>query len=522
MAASRRNAPARTLRVPSREVTLPHLISAMQELLTPAGVQASTDHLFKGAVFGRDSLRVAEDLMPWFPSIARQVAITLARHQGKTFDLTREEEPGRIHHEYRADFLGFERVGPEQRRIMEQLAAHWGWLVEGRELCYYGTVDATPQFVRLICDYVARRGGDFLDQEFQHRDTTVATLRESLLAALGWIVRRLHESPLGLLEFRRTNPHGLRWQVMRDGALSYAHEDGTLANAEAPVASLEVQGLAYDALTQAAGLLEAARPQEAREWRRLAGDLQTTVFGRFWMEDVGYFAMALDRAPDGTVRQVRTLSTVAAELLETGIFDSLPGEDRWRYVEAIVRRIYSEEFLTDAGIRARGLRHWNLFGRDLWEYHSSRAVWAVMTNVFARGLRRQGFPALARDMETRMLNAAGIANSYAEFFYVDRDGRVVYDPKGRFAPEVEPVVILGTNIPERTQAWTVSALLRSVLTQAEERRPSPTPMERELLPTPTRRLRGRALREAFPTTYAYRVDTERGRAIEREVLERAG
>lgn len=531
--------------VPSREVTLQGLVSSLQEVLTPVGVQASTDHLFKGAVFGRDSLRVAEDLLAWFPSISRQVIVTLAHHQGREIDRLREEEPGRIHHEYRADFFGYEKVGREQLEIMEHLGAQWGWLTPGHELCYYGTVDATPQFARLVCSFASRYGRDLLFQEIRHRGGQSVTVRESLLLALAWIVRRLKDSPLGLLEFQRANPRGIRFQVMRDGALSYAHADGTLANADAPIASLEVQGLAYDALTQSAELLGQECPREAEEWRRLAGQIQATVLERFWMEDQRYFAMALDRTPDGTVRPLRTLSTVPDELLETGIFDSLPDTDRRRYVEAIVRRIYSEEFLTDAGIRSLARRHGNRFGRDLWEYQGARVVWAVMTNVFARGLRRQGLLALARDIENRTLNAAALSGLYAEFFYVDLEGRVVYDPKGGHRRagvpariegdglppsgrgrgghgRVEPRTILGTNLPERTQAWTVSALLRAFLAQEEEPIPAPTPLEEELLGRgPTERLRGTALAAAFPTSYAYQVDTKRAQAIEREILESA-
>jgi hypothetical protein len=144
-----------------------------------------------------------------------------------------------------------------------------------------------------------------------------------------------------------------------------------------------------------------------------------------------------------------------------------------------------------------------------------------MTNVFARGLRRQGLLTLARDIENRMINAAAISGLFAEFFYVDLENRVVFDPKALYA-RVAPQTILGTNIPERTQAWTVSALLRAYLAQGEEPVPSPTPLEKELLPHgPTGRLHGDALAAAFPTSYAYRVDTKRAQAIEGEILEEA-
>jgi hypothetical protein len=78
------------------------------------------------------------------------------------------------------------------------------------------------------------------------------------------------------------------------------------------------------------------------------------------------------------------------------------------------------------------------------------------------------------------------------------------------------------HLPERTQAWTVSALLRAFLAQEEEPIPTPTPLEKELLVRgATERLRGSALAAAFPTSYGYRVDAKRAQAIEREILEQA-
>jgi hypothetical protein len=38
-------------------------------LLIPLGIQASNDELFKGAIFGRDSLRVGLDLAPWLAPV---------------------------------------------------------------------------------------------------------------------------------------------------------------------------------------------------------------------------------------------------------------------------------------------------------------------------------------------------------------------------------------------------------------------------------------------------------------------
>src|SRR5439155_105007 len=92
-----------------------------------------------------------------------------------------------------------------------------------------------------------------------------AEIREALDAAVEWLVRRLAADELGLLSFQRANPDGLENQVWKDSWDSMSHTDGTVCNHDAPVASVEAQALAYDAL------LDVGRhgfPDEAQELQR--------------------------------------------------------------------------------------------------------------------------------------------------------------------------------------------------------------------------------------------------------------
>jgi glycogen debranching enzyme len=428
------------------------LFSALMDLVTPDGVQASSWDLFQGAIFGRDAERVALDLVPWLKNLATSVIFSLVRLQGIASNDVTEEEAGRIHHEYRHLYVGGRKIGHAQQVLLEELSKRWGG--SGKEMIYYGSVDATPQLVRLVAAYVRHHGPGILDEVYIHRAGPVRTIRDSLIEAMDWLEQRLAKSDLGLLEFCRSNPQGIKWQAMRDGALAYIHPDGHLANARAPIASLDVQGLAYDALLYAAELMHDQLPERAAKWESLANRLQATVLERFWMPEEQFFAMALDRDEKGSPRQVRTITSVPAELLETRIFDTLSQEDRERYVSAIVRYMYSADFLTEVGIRSRALRYHSLI--PLWDYQGSKVSWAVTSNVFALGLRRQGFVELAEDMERRILNGAAMSGEMPEYFYVDIDGHVPY----RFQEgEGKGVSIVGTNRPEATQAWTVSALL---------------------------------------------------------------
>ncbi|OQA04787.1 MAG: hypothetical protein BWY68_00120 [bacterium ADurb.Bin400] len=449
-----------------QDLGFPQLYGALLQVITPSGIQASNSHLFKGAIFGRDSLRVALDLLPRYPSVSELAITSLARLQGSKSNTLNEEEPGKIPHEYRNLFVGSEKVQQEQQAIMKTLAKQWGWSEHERELCYYGSVDATPQFIRLVCLFRRQYGDEILNKEVLHRNGNLISIKDSVLAAARWTAAKIEESEICLLEFQQSHPESLKWQVMRDGSTAYLHPDGTLANVGAPIASFEVQGLAYDALAMAAELFIQERPTEVDQWLSLAKKLQASTLQLFWMEREQFFAMAVDRDNNRRIRQLKTITSVPSEVLETSLFDTIEHDQRVRYVEAITRKLYSPDFLTEAGIRSRALRHFGAI--DYYDYQGSGVSWPVMTNAFALGLRKQGLCRLARDLENRIINAANVSGSLNEFFYVTPDGRVNYQPVGAsHEHESEHEVIYGTSIPEHIQAWTVSAVLRAKLTQSE-------------------------------------------------------
>lgn len=447
---------------------IPSALRALQAVLSPSGFPyGSNGHLFRDAQFGRDSLEVAEDLIDIRPDIARTVIVRLAELQGTTTEVRTEEEPGKIHHEYRATVMHGHPIGDESAAIYRHLARYWRLATTDEELralsrmTYYGTVDATPLYVRLIAAFCARFGGDVLDHEYTPHHPLEGgrrpTIRDSVRAALNWIAGKIEGSDLGLLEWRRMSPRGHQFQAWKDGRTSYLHEDGSFANYGGPIASIEVQGLAYDALMAAGTLCGDLFPDERERWADLAVRLQRTTLECFWMPDRQYFAMAMDRDPrTGEARQVRLLTSNAGALLDSRIFESLTPDERRRYVAPVVSRIFGGEFLTPAGVRCSSLAH-----KDLQDYHgyqSSYTVWHKETYDIAKGLRRQGYPRLAEDLETRMLNCINLTGAPTEFVYAFPGDRVDYDPLNK-EPRGDAEVILGTNLPENDQAWTISAML---------------------------------------------------------------
>src|SRR6185312_7222818 len=81
------------------------------------GVYASSDRLFRGAVFGRDSLEVAEDLMYIKPRLVKKILLTIASLQGEVDNKANEEEPGKIIHEYRTPSVDGKPLNSTSREI---------------------------------------------------------------------------------------------------------------------------------------------------------------------------------------------------------------------------------------------------------------------------------------------------------------------------------------------------------------------------------------------------------------------
>jgi hypothetical protein len=99
------------------------------------------------------------------------------------------------------------------------------------------------------------------------------------------------------------------------------------------------------------------------------------------------------------------------------------------------------------------------------DYQSTFTVWDTVNNVYAMGVRRWKLPEVAYNIEQRYLDAC-ITGGFAELRYVRADGSVVYFP--RLGTDlVGANRIVATNLPEHTQAWTLSAALRALQSKAE-------------------------------------------------------
>ena len=397
------------------------------------------------ALFGRDSLRVAMDLLPMYPKLTRVTLVSLAQLQGIAYNANREEEPGRIIHESRnpTDPIG------------RELTQKYGW-----DWPYYGSVDATPEFIRVVSAYCKRssEGNKFLSQSYTDRSNSPRTVADALTRAVEWVQHRMDSNPEGLIETIRANPQGIENQVWKDSWDSYFHNSGDMANHNAGVASIEVQRVAYDALLDAADLYEQAldRQPEAGDLRMRADKLKTTILNHFWTDDKnGYFVLGTDRDTDGKLRQLQVRTSNMGHLLHSRLLEGDDPEIVLRR-ESIIFNLFSPAMLTGSGIRT--LASDEIRYRP-GAYHNG-SIWLWDNYLIVEGLRRHGYNQLADNLSERLFNIVNVTKEFPEFIRGDSqdipmlNNRIidVWDDVNNRANRVEQP-------PQKVQAWSVAAIL---------------------------------------------------------------
>jgi glycogen debranching enzyme len=316
-------------------------------------------------LFGRDSLICATQMLAFDPPMAEQTLRVLAGLIGTRDDPVHDEEPGKVLHELRG--------GEVARLGLSPLAR------------YYGTVDATPLFLCLLCEHADWSGDLALFRE----------LRGEVDAMLGWIDGPGDRDGDGLLEYLQRAPTGLRNQGWKDSDAGVLDEHG--APLEPPIALVEAQAYALRAKRRLARLF-ALDGDEARAQALLAeaGALRARL-ERFWLPERGYYSMGF--GADG--RPSEALASNQGHLLWAL---ALP-QDR---AQAVRDGLMSDAMFSGWGLRtlAEGEAGYNPVG-----YHLG-TVWPHDTAMIAFGLRKYGFDDdFARIFEA-LLEAAANADAY--------------------------------------------------------------------------------------------------------------
>ncbi len=317
------------------------------------------------APFGRDSLIVALQTLHAYPDRIDATLRVLAALQATEIDPWREAQPGKILHEMR--YGDMSRTGQIPHTP------------------YYGSIDSTPLFVMVFAQqWLWHRDDRLYDDQIGHVRRAIDWMEtygdldgDGLLEYSGDLIDRAHISQQG-------------W---KDSGDSLHFADGTAP--KGPIALVEVQGYVYAAYRW---LADAARLRGDAAWAdelaAKADAVRAAVEDRFWLEEAGYYAQALD----GDKQPVDAISSNPGHLL----FCGLPSPERAARVSA--RMAWPD---MDSGWGLRTLST-GMATHNPMSYHNG-SIWPHDMSLAMDGLRQYGHDELAREFAMALLTLASKA-----------------------------------------------------------------------------------------------------------------
>jgi glycogen debranching enzyme len=318
---------------------------------TPHGRIPAAGLPWLDALFGRDAIIVALQVLWLWPDIARNVLRYLAATQSADTFAVNGAEPGKILNEARGG-----DIAPN----------------------YFG-IDTAPLFVLLASAYYARTA----DLDF------IAELWPAITSALSWIDVYGDLDGDGFVEARARagGPllHG--WKSSPD---SVFHADGRLA--EGPLALCEVQAYVYGAKLGAARIARSlGEMPRAIALVEAAQALQARFNSAFWCADIESFALALD----GEKQPCRVRTSNPGHCLFTGIAHAEHGR-------RLIAGFGDEQMFSGWGVRtvAESELRFNPMS-----YHNG-AIWPHDNSLLAAGAARYDDKTFALRILTAQYEAA--------------------------------------------------------------------------------------------------------------------
>lgn len=311
-------------------------------------------------MFGRDSIIAAYQSLFLNPQLAAETVRVLARYQGQEKNDWRDEEPGKILHEYREGEMARSGEVPFSP--------------------YYGSVDATPLWLILLSETFNWTADEQL----------VKDMLPHAYRALDWIDHYGDLDGDGFVEYARRSPKGLTNQGWKDSWDAIIHRDGEMARP--PIALCEVQGYVYEAKYKMASLMRSFGDiRTADRLKRDAADMAKRFEKAFWMPSRNFYAMALD----GQKRQCQVISSNPGHLLFTRM---LPLER----ARAIMQQFMKPGMFTGWGWRTmcQDERVFNPLS-----YHRG-SVWPHDNSMVAHGMALYEFREPANKIFTTLFQAA--------------------------------------------------------------------------------------------------------------------
>ncbi len=311
-------------------------------------------------MFGRDSIIAAYQSLLLNPQLATETLRVLARYQGAERDDWRDEEPGKILHEFRE-----------------------GEMTRAREMPfgpYYGSVDATPLWLILLSETFNWTADEQLVQD----------MLPHAYRALDWIDHYGDLDGDGFIEYQRRSPRGLANQGWKDSWDAILHRDGEVA--KPPIALSEVQGYVYEAKYRMASLLRAfGDTKTAEKLKKEAAEMARRFEKAFWMPGRGFYALALD----GGKRKVEVISSNPGHLL----FTRMLAQERAR---AVCERFMRPDMFSGWGWRTLSQEE-GVF--NPLSYHRG-SVWPHDNSIVAHGMALYEFRDPANTIFEALFSAA--------------------------------------------------------------------------------------------------------------------
>jgi len=323
-------------------------------------------------LFGRDSLIFSWQLLDFNPDFAKKHLEILSNLQGKKIDPQKDEEPGKILHQYYY----------RKRKGYQKLPF---------KLPYYGSIDSTSLFLILFYFYYKKtKDVDFIKKHWKN-----------ILLSLHWIFHYGDRDNDLFLEYKRKRKTGLFHQGWKDSFNNHL-------KISPPVAIVEVQGYQYLALTKIAELADLLFNDKllATSLLKRAKKLKKKFNNKFWMKKEKYFSLALDKYK----RQKKSITSNPGHLLFTDICEN-------KKIALIVKRLFQPDLFTPYGIRTLSSKDPDF---NPFSYHLG-SIWPHDNWIIAQGLKKLGYKKEYKKVRNSILNAFKKFGKIPEYYtYFDK------------------------------------------------------------------------------------------------------
>ena len=361
------------------------------------------------ALFGRDTLTSGWQAGLWSPDLMHGSLTALARLQGKESNDWRDEQPGKMLHEAHTGPLAALNYNPRERS--------------------YSSITTSGLFAFMLAELWHWTGDKNL----------IRPLVEPALRAIQWLDRFGDLDGDGFYEYLTRSTMGPRNQAWKDSNDAIVYADGR--NVDAPIATCEEQAFIYVAKLHLSEVMWwLGEKSLARRLYESASELKKRFHDAFWMEEDGFYAMALDSAK----RQVTSIGSNAGHCVACAIADS-------SVVSRVVDRLFAPDLFSGWGIRTLSDQHPRY---NPYSYHLG-SIWPVEHGTFAVGFMRYGLYDRVEQIAKAQFEAAALFDFYSlpELFGGHpRDGRHPF-----------PGIYPGANSPQAWSASMVFSLLQSML-----------------------------------------------------------